>query len=208
MASYTLLLVHMNIWTGSRIRSDIRWQSVGIVGKLQLLHLWPKPISSLAHFFFSCTHTYYNLESKGAPLSLGWRYNPKESFSPIQPANDEKGSEISSSLRIGGINVINNNNNRIRRSRSELKLSDRERHRRLSANPNVSMEDLHSVLQQVAQVKLGRKESLNEVREQMAKERKARYDALLEERALMLRRRMGIVDGGGGVSKSIWIQER
>lgn len=70
------------------------------------------------------------------------------------------------------------------------------------------MEDLHSVLQQVAQVKLGRKESLNEVREQMAKERKARYDALLEERALMLRRRMGFVDGGGGVSKSIWIQER
>ena len=167
------------------------------------------PIPSLAHFFFSsCIHPYYNLESKGAPLSLGWRYNPNESFSPIQPAHDQKGSEISSSLRIGGINGINNNNNRIRRSRSELKLSDRERHRRLSANPNVSMEDLHSVLQQVAQVKLGRKESLNEIREQRAKERKARYDALLEERALMLRRRMGIVDGGGGVSKSIWIQER
>lgn len=50
--------------------------------------------------------------------------------------------------------------------RRPLKLSDRERHRRLSSNPNVSVQDLQMVLAAVANVRLERKESLNELREE------------------------------------------
>ncbi|KAK1733156.1 hypothetical protein QTG54_016133 [Skeletonema marinoi] len=83
--------------------------------------------------------------SSGVPLSLGWRYNPNERISKLD-SDEEKDS---SSPR-----------------RRSLKLSDRERHRRLSANPNVSVQDLQSVLQAVANIRLERKKSLNELREE------------------------------------------
>ena len=87
--------------------------------------------------------------SSGAPLSLGWRYDPNEHVHSLE----------------------HNNNKFIKRSMSELRLSDRERHRRLSTNPNISMEDLHIALQSVATSKLERKESLVELQQEQQKRR-------------------------------------
>ncbi|KAL7528084.1 hypothetical protein ACHAXR_002259 [Thalassiosira sp. AJA248-18] len=81
--------------------------------------------------------------SSGCPLSLGWRYNPHEKITSLDNVNEEFGK---------------------RRSIHELKLSDQERHRRLSTNPNISTEDLHSALESTAVAQLQKKESLEEFR--------------------------------------------
>jgi hypothetical protein len=121
--------------------------------------------------------------SSGVPLSLGWRYNPNERISKLDDDDDEMESGVwgdssttspASSLIVdfdgsSYINPLNKSSPQPRRRRSSLKLSDRERHRRLSANPNVSAEDLQKVLQAVANVRLERKESLNELREKRRK---------------------------------------
>jgi len=155
----------------------------------------------------------------GAPISLGWRYNPKESISSLnQPDShrdpqDETGGagltpsklslmNLSLNSSNKSINTFNSSpsssthlyndnqtNNRVRRSRSELKLSDRERHRRLSANPNVSMQDLNEVLASIATTRLQRKESLNEVREEMIAKKRAE----MQERNLSLMNQRGLV---------------
>lgn len=156
--------------------------------------------------------------SSGAPLSLGWRYNPKECIISLNDDiistvhtdengdddndvevdiadteeecdNDEKheSSSSSSSLPVRHHHLCyppsrgrqssmqptttspqlsslsQQQQLSRRRSLSDLKLSDRERHRRISANPHVSLEELHAVLQSVAQIRLCRKESLMEL---------------------------------------------
>ena len=114
--------------------------------------------------------------SSGVPLSLGWRYNPNERISKLDDDDEKRevnparntcnGSPASSASSPdfinGGCNISSNSSRR----RGPLKLSDRERHRRLSANPNVSVEDLQSVLQAVADVRLERKQSLDELQEE------------------------------------------
>lgn len=75
----------------------------------------------------------------------------------------------------------------MRRSRSELKLSDRERHRRLSANPNVSMQDLNEVLASIATTRLERKESLNEVREEMIAKKRAEMQERMKQRGSLVK---------------------
>jgi len=111
--------------------------------------------------------------SGGVPLSLGWRYNPKERISKLD-SDDELGSGAcgggytASSLIVdfdGSSNIDLSSKSSPTRRRS-LKLSDRERHRRLSANPNVSAQDLHSVLQAVSSIRMERKESLDELRQE------------------------------------------
>lgn len=163
--------------------------------------------------------------TSGAPLSLGWRYNPQERVSSLEveeqqprpsPTDYSKVSEFlskhsfsfvtgnPSASSFSNTSTNNNSKNRVRRSRSELRLSDRERHRRLSANPNVSMEDLQHALQSVAVAKFERKESLNEIRNQMIIQQQRRVDqlrheenakvceALMKERSLIRGRRMGV----------------
>ena len=107
--------------------------------------------------------------SSGVPLSLGWRYNPNERISKLERNCTCNGSPTSSASSLDFINGFNNLSSKSTRRRGPLKLSDRERHRRLSANPNVSVEDLQKVLQAVANVRLERKESLNELREERRK---------------------------------------
>ena len=118
--------------------------------------------------------------SSGVPLSLGWRYNPNERISKLDGDDNEidvnhvrnctcNGSPTSTASSLDFINGFNNLSSKSTRRRGPLKLSDRERHRRLSANPNVSVEDLQKVLQAVANVRLERKESLNELREERRK---------------------------------------
>lgn len=75
----------------------------------------------------------------------------------------------------------------MRRSRSELKLSDRERHRRLSANPNVSMQDLNEVLASIATTRLERKESLNEVREEMIAKKRVEMQERMKQRGSLVK---------------------
>ena len=148
--------------------------------------------------------------SSGAPLSLGWRYNPKESIVSLrnnvinesgnsdgnahtipyddsndhvvatttEDEDDNNESNISCSSIPSSSAVFNHppshsrpspssssfqHKQRIRRSLSDFKLSDRERHRLISANPHVSLEELHNVLQSVAQIRLDRKETLLEL---------------------------------------------
>lgn len=68
-------------------------------------------------------------------------------------------------------NTIEGTSNNKRTTSSSLRrLSNQERQRRLSSNPNVSVEDLQMVLQSVANVKLERRESLNELREERQRE--------------------------------------
>ena len=116
--------------------------------------------------------------SSGVPLSLGWRYNPNERISKLDDDDDEREvnpARNSPTSSPSTPDLINGRSKLLSKSsRRPLKLSDRERHRRLSANPNVSVEDLQSVLQTIANVRLERKESLNELREQrrMLKQRK------------------------------------
>ena len=117
--------------------------------------------------------------SSGVPLSLGWRYNPNEKISKLDDDDNEidvnrvrstcNGSPTSSASSLDFMNSVSDLSIKSSRRRGALKLSDRERHRRLSANPNVSVEDLQKVLQAVANVRLERKESLNELREERRK---------------------------------------
>lgn len=100
--------------------------------------------------------------SSGAPLSLGWNYDPQENISRINFNDDEDDDNNGAS----STTTSSTNTNTIRRSMSELRLSDAERHQRLSANPNVSNEDLRKTLQTIAVTKLERKESLQELRMQ------------------------------------------
>ena len=96
--------------------------------------------------------------SSGAPLSLGWNYDPQENISRINFNDDDQDGASKSSN--------SSNTNTIRRSMSELGLSDEERRQRLSANPNISNEELRKTLQTIAVTKLERKESLQELRMQ------------------------------------------
>ena len=123
--------------------------------------------------------------SSGVPLSLGWRYNPNEKISKLDDDHNkvesgtwgDSSTTPASSLIVdfdgsSYINPSNKSSPQLRRRRTSLKLSDRERHRRLSANPNVSAEDLQNVLQAVAGLRLERKESLNELRKELREERR------------------------------------
>lgn len=119
--------------------------------------------------------------SSGVPLSLGWRYNPNERISKLD-SDEEKdvnpARNMCNDSPTASASFLDFNNSKSNLSskssstssssprRRSLKLSDRERHRRLSANPNVSVQDLQSVLQAVANIRLERKESLNELREE------------------------------------------
>ena len=145
--------------------------------------------------------------SSGAPLSLGWRYDPnvrQRSLLPTDtPVAISNGNNDDDVVYANAANVNNlaslrrprsSHNNTIRKSRSDFRLSDRERHRRLKSNPNISMEDLQVALNEVAKCRLERKESLNELLMERRREK-------------LLNRRsgeggVGMIGGGGGGGRS------
>jgi len=97
--------------------------------------------------------------SSGAPLSLGWRYNPQEKISSLGEDATHH-DQLDESLEGCAL--------RLRRDLAlssrgpPAKLSDEERHKRLSQNPTVSMEDVRAVLQSNKVARLERVESMNE----------------------------------------------
>jgi len=122
--------------------------------------------------------------SSGAPLSLGWRYKPQEKISSLE------GDNYHTSLCYG----------RVRRSMSELIMSNQERTTRLHVEANVSPSDLRHALLSTRAARLERKASLEELRNEVMKKKE---DKLMKERQAMRRRRVGIVDGGVTVSESM-----
>lgn len=121
--------------------------------------------------------------SSGVPLSLGWRYNPNERISKLDDDDDDDSdTDDDDGCHLNHCRFQPQSNQQQKKKKTFLhlvhittnpttkkhphKLSDRERHRRLSSNPNVSVQELQSVIQAVASVRLERKESLNELREE------------------------------------------
>ena len=143
--------------------------------------------------------------SSGAPLSLGWRYDPNVRQRSLLPTdtpvaisngnNDDDDAVYANAVNVNNLASLrrprsSHNNNTIRKSRSDFRLSDRERHCRLKSNPNISMEDLQVALNEVAKCRLERKESLNELLMERRREK-------------LLNRRsgeggVGMIGGGGG----------
>lgn len=114
--------------------------------------------------------------SSGAPLSLGWRYDPQEKVSSlIDNDNDDNDDDGNPAAAASNDNASPSSSQsscrgRIRRTVSELKLTDIERQFRLHVNPRVSVEDVRAVLLSTARARLERTESLNEWRmERMAR---------------------------------------
>ena len=85
--------------------------------------------------------------SSGAPLSLGWKYNPKEKVTNLD-------SETTSLAKL-------------RRSGNELLLTDEQRHSLLSSNSSISLDDINEVLESVEKTKMERKMSFDEMRREM-----------------------------------------
>ena len=95
--------------------------------------------------------------SSGAPISLGWNYDPNEKISKL-PEHSEP----------------------ICKSRSAIRLSDRERQRLLRSSPSVNEQEMARILNVIATVKLQRKESLNEIHEE------AKRRAKMEQRRMLV----------------------
>jgi len=152
--------------------------------------------------------------SSGFPVSLGWRYDPHETIFSLAHAAVER-----SSLE-GEMNTTNNtsdNNGRhlqhtppVRRSMSELKLSEQQRHALLLDDHNVTMENLTEVMTSIMRTKLEREETLNEIRasrqdvEDVICHREKFEETKVEERKMSrMKRRSGIVDGGLAISNQV-----
>ncbi len=87
--------------------------------------------------------------SSGAPLSLGWKYNPHEKVTNLDS------------------NETTETNNTLRRSGNELLLSDEQRRSLLSSNSSISVDDINEVLESVERTKMERQMSFDEVRREM-----------------------------------------
>eukprot|EP00581_Thalassiosira_minuscula_P033110 CAMPEP_0183760294 /NCGR_PEP_ID=MMETSP0739-20130205/7669_1 /TAXON_ID=385413 /ORGANISM="Thalassiosira miniscula, Strain CCMP1093" /LENGTH=403 /DNA_ID=CAMNT_0025998257 /DNA_START=119 /DNA_END=1330 /DNA_ORIENTATION=- len=131
--------------------------------------------------------------SSGAPLSLGWNYNPREKLSSLDLKNESLRNSRSSAplpIKTKGMG----------RSSSELRLTEAERAARLSSDPNISRADLVRVLRSIDEAKLERKKSLKDLRIEMIMKKE---EQMRREKALGRRRRSGIVDGGLSVSQTL-----
>ena len=96
--------------------------------------------------------------SSGFPVSLGWRYDPHETIFSLAHAAVER-SNLEGEMV--SINNTSDNNGRhlqhtppVRRSMSELKLSEHQRHALLLDDHNVTMENLTEVMTSIMRTKL------------------------------------------------------
>ena len=96
--------------------------------------------------------------SSGFPVSLGWRYDPQETIFSLAHAAVER-SNLEGEMV--SINNTSDNNGRhlqhtppVRRSMSELKLSEHQRHALLLDDHNVTMENLTEVMTSIMRTKL------------------------------------------------------
>ncbi len=106
--------------------------------------------------------------SSGAPLSLGWRYDPRERIVSLDEEAKDGSSPNGGDVRDddgGGNGGADGGGRATARSRWQLRLSDRERQMRIASDPDVSTEDLLGVLELVARTKFERNQTLNEAKE-------------------------------------------
>lgn len=104
--------------------------------------------------------------SSGAPISLGWNFNPNEKIAKLHPSHEA---------------CLVSNKDIQQRPKGAVRLSDRERHRRLSCNPNVSAQDLQQCLNAIATVRYERKESLDEMQREVEMDRRKQVENMLGE---------------------------
>ena len=83
----------------------------------------------------------------GVPISLGWNYNPNEKRHSLDSLDNLEPSKSIESLR----------------------LSDKERARRLESTPNISFRDVTKVLREVEKTKIERKQTLTLYRRERRK---------------------------------------
>ena len=92
--------------------------------------------------------------SSGAPVSLGWNYDPNEKITKLPDVVEIQ-------------------------PRRNFKLGDRERQYILRSNPGVSEADLTRVLRMINDIKFQRKQSLNEIQEEMLRQEMMRRSRTL-----------------------------
>jgi hypothetical protein len=151
--------------------------------------------------------------SSGFPVGLGWRYDPHETVFSLSHAVEQNSleGEIMISINNTSDNSVHlQHTPPVRRSMSELKLSEQQRHALLLDDHNVTMENLTEVMSMIMKTKLEREETLNEMRatredvEDVIRRREKFEEMKGEERKMSrMKRRSGIVDGGLAISNQV-----
>mmetsp|Transcript_19313 Transcript_19313/g.40721 ORF Transcript_19313/g.40721 Transcript_19313/m.40721 type:complete len:350 (+) Transcript_19313:216-1265(+) len=122
--------------------------------------------------------------SSGAPLSLGWRYNPQENISSLNDESNKDAASSSNDKLEESSTPLNRGDLQYRRSKKQLKIPPDERAKFLVINPHVFLDDIHQAVKSTQAARVERKESLKDLKFELIKKQQ---DKLLRER----KKRMG-----------------